>query len=143
MRHRVHARKLGRSPSHRLAMYRNLVTSLLEHEQIRTTDAKAKELRGVAERMITLGKKGTLHARRNALKTIRSKEVTSKVFDELADDFLLQMEEEEVDASWVRIDEELHRRFAWVTQFETDLSKVEDERREMVDTELTKLLAAA
>ena len=62
-----------------------MVTSLLEHEQIRTTDAKAKELRGVAERMITLGKKGTLHARRNALRTIRSKEVTAKVFDELAE----------------------------------------------------------
>ena len=62
-----------------------MVTSLLEHEQIRTTDAKAKELRGVAERMITLGKKGTLHARRQALRTIRSKDVASKVFGELAD----------------------------------------------------------
>jgi len=62
-----------------------MVTSLFEHEQIRTTDAKAKELRGVAERMITLGKKGTLHARRQALETIRSKDVTSKVFDELAE----------------------------------------------------------
>jgi large subunit ribosomal protein L17 len=61
-----------------------MVTSLLEHEAIRTTDAKAKELRGVAEKMITLGKRGTLHARRQALETIRSKEVTAKLFDELA-----------------------------------------------------------
>ena len=85
MNHRKTGRKLGRTSAHRKALFRNMVTSLLEHEQIRTTDAKAKELRGVAERMITLGKKGTLHARRNALKTIRSKEVTSKVFDELAE----------------------------------------------------------
>lgn len=87
MNHRKSGRKLSRSVSHRKALLRNMVTSLLEHEQIRTTDAKAKELRGVAERMITLGKKGTLHARRQALETIRTKEVTSKVFDELADRF--------------------------------------------------------
>ena len=62
------------------------------------------------------------------------------MFEELADDFLLQMEMEEVDSSWVRIDEELHRRFAWVDQFETDLGKVEDERREMIEAELTTLL---
>ena len=85
MNHRKTGRKLGRTSAHRKALFRNMVTSLLEHEQIRTTDAKAKELRGVAERMITLGKRGTLHARRQALRTIRSKEVTSKVFDELAD----------------------------------------------------------
>ena len=85
MNHRKTGRKLGRTSAHRKALFRNMVTSLLEHEQIRTTDAKAKELRGVAERMITLGKKGTLHARRNALRTIRSKDVTAKVFDELAD----------------------------------------------------------
>ena len=85
MNHRKTGRKLGRTSAHRKALFRNMVTSLLEHEQIRTTDAKAKELRGVAERMITLGKKGTLHARRQALRTIRSKDVTAKVFDELAD----------------------------------------------------------
>lgn len=85
MNHRKTGRKLGRSSAHRKALFRNMVTSLLEHEQIRTTDAKAKELRGVAEKMITLGKKGTLHARRNALRTIRSKDVTAKVFDELAE----------------------------------------------------------
>lgn len=85
MNHRKSGRKLSRTSAHRKALLRNMVTSLLEHEQIRTTDAKAKELRGVAERMITLGKRGTLHARRQALRTIRSKDVTSKVFDELAD----------------------------------------------------------
>ncbi len=84
MNHRKSGRKLGRSVSHRKALFRNMVTSLLEHEQIRTTDAKAKELRGIADRMITLGKRGTLHARRQALETIRSKEVTSKLFDVLA-----------------------------------------------------------
>jgi large subunit ribosomal protein L17 len=62
-----------------------MVTSLLEHEQIQTTDAKAKEVRRWAEKMITLGKRGDLHARRNALKTVRSKDVTAKLFDELAD----------------------------------------------------------
>jgi len=66
-------------------MYRNMVTSLLEFERIETTDAKAKEVRRIAERMITLGKRGGLHARRRALRVIRSREVASKVFDELAD----------------------------------------------------------
>ena len=85
MRHRKGLKKLGRSSSHRQAMLRNMVTSLLDHERIQTTDSKAKELRRVAERMITLGKRGDLHARRQALSVIRSKEVTGKVFDELAD----------------------------------------------------------
>jgi large subunit ribosomal protein L17 len=66
---------------------RNMVTSLLDHERIETTDAKAKALRGLADRMITLGKRGDLHARRQALSVIRSKEVTAKVFDELAERF--------------------------------------------------------
>ena len=85
MRHGKSGRKLGRDQSHRKAMFRNMVTSLLEHERIETTHAKAKELRGVAERMITLGKRGDLHARRQAAAYIRSKDVTSKLFDELAD----------------------------------------------------------
>ena len=65
-------------------MYRNLVTSLLEHERIETTDAKAKEVRRLADRMITLGKRGDLHARRRALRVIRRREVAEKVFAELA-----------------------------------------------------------
>ena len=68
-------------------MLRNMVTSLLEHERIRTTDAKAKDLRRVAEKMITLGKRGDLHARRQALRVIRSRSVTAKVFKDLADRF--------------------------------------------------------
>jgi large subunit ribosomal protein L17 len=66
-------------------MYRNMVTSLLEFERIRTTDAKAKEVRRLADRMITLGKRGGLHARRRALRIIRRREVAAKVFDELAE----------------------------------------------------------
>ena len=65
-------------------MMRNLVTSLFEHEKITTTDAKAKELRGVADKMITLGKRGTLHARRQALSFIRDNRITKKVFEELS-----------------------------------------------------------
>ncbi len=84
MRHRSGGRKLNRTSSHRRAMLRNLVTSLLEHERIETTDAKAKEVRRLADRMITLGKRGDLHARRQALSVIRTKDVTAKVFDQLA-----------------------------------------------------------
>ena len=87
MRHRKSGRKLNRTSSHRKALMRNMVTSLLDHERIETTDAKAKALRGVADRMITLGKRGDLHARRQALSVIRSREVTAKLFDELAERF--------------------------------------------------------
>ncbi len=85
MRHRKRHGKLGRTSAHRRALLRNMVTSLLQHERIETTDAKAKQLRSVADRMITLGKRGTLHARRQALAVIRDREVTAKVFGELAD----------------------------------------------------------
>ena len=84
MRHKKAGRKLGRTSSHRKAMMRNLVTSLLELEKVTTTDAKAKELRGVADKMITLGKRGTLHARRQALSFIRDNSVTQKEFEELS-----------------------------------------------------------
>ena len=84
MRHRKAGRKLNRSPSHRLAMLRNIVTSLLEHERISTTVPKAKEARRVAEKMITLGKRGDLHARRQAMAYIRSKDIVAKLFDKLS-----------------------------------------------------------
>jgi large subunit ribosomal protein L17 len=84
MRHQIAGRKLGRTTSHRWAMLRNLVTSLFEHEKVKTTDAKAKELRPLAEKMIGLGKKGTLHARRQALAFIRKRDIVSKVFDTLS-----------------------------------------------------------
>ena len=87
MRHRKSGRKLNRTSAHRKAMMRNMVTSLLDHERIETTDSKAKELRRFADRMITLGKRGDLHARRQALSVIRSKEITAKLFDELAERF--------------------------------------------------------
>jgi len=85
MRHRARSRKFGRTSAHRFAMYRNMVTSLLEHGRVETTDAKAKEVRRIAERMITLGKRGTLHARRRALRVIRSREVAARVFEDLAE----------------------------------------------------------
>ena len=84
MRHKIAGRKLGRSSAHRRALYRNLVTDLLNYEKIITTEAKAKEVRGFAEKIITLGKRGELHARRQALSFIMDKKVTDKVFDELA-----------------------------------------------------------
>lgn len=81
MRHRKFGRKLGRTSSHREAMLRNMVTSLFSHERIVTTTPKAKEARRVAEKMITLAKRGDLHARRQALSFIRSKEIVAKLFD--------------------------------------------------------------
>ncbi|TYO95704.1 LSU ribosomal protein L17P [Geothermobacter ehrlichii] len=84
MRHRKTGRRLGRNSSHRKAMLRNMVTSLFEHEKITTTDARAKELRKLAEKMITLGKRGTLHARRQALEVIRDKKVVAKLFERIA-----------------------------------------------------------
>ena len=85
MRHRHKGRKLNRTWSHRKAMLRNMVTTLLDLEQIETTDAKAKEARSLTEKMITLGKRGEndLAARRQAIKVIRSKKVVAKLFSEL------------------------------------------------------------
>lgn len=84
MRHRVAGVKLGRTPAHRRALFRNLVTELLQREAIETTDVKAKELRRWSDRMITLGKQGTLHARRRAAAVIRRRAVVQKLFGELA-----------------------------------------------------------
>jgi large subunit ribosomal protein L17 len=83
MRHRVAGRKFDRPTSARLALFRGLVTELLRHEQIKTTEAKAKEVRGLAEKMITLGKDGSLASRRQVLSYVYDKEVARKVFDEL------------------------------------------------------------
>lgn len=84
MRHNKAGRRLGRKTSHREAMFRNMVTSLLDHGKITTTDAKAKEIRVVAERMITLGKRGDLHSMRLASSVIREKPVVSKLFSTIA-----------------------------------------------------------
>ena len=84
MRHRVAGRKLSRTTDHRVALYRNQVTDLLKYGKIVTTEAKAKEISSIAEKMITLGKAGDLSARRRALAFITSKGVVKKVFDEIA-----------------------------------------------------------
>lgn len=84
MRHRVASRKLSRPAAHRWALYRNLVTDLLRYEKIVTTEAKAKEIRGLAEKMVTMGKEGGLSSRRRVLAFITDKKVVDKVFDEFA-----------------------------------------------------------
>ena len=87
MRHRKSGRQLGRNTKHRKALFRNLLTSLFEHERIETTAAKAKELRGLTDKVISLGKEGTLHARRRVLSVLRSKEIVSKVFGDVVERF--------------------------------------------------------
>lgn len=84
MRHLKQGRKLGRTTAHRKALFRNLATALLEHERIITTEPKAKELRRVADKLVTLGKRGDLHARRQALQVVRSNAVVRKLFDDVA-----------------------------------------------------------
>jgi large subunit ribosomal protein L17 len=84
MRHKVAGRKLGRDSAHRKALFRNLVTELFRHEEIRTTEAKAKAIRPQAERLITLAKRGDLHSRRMAARDVRDPEILQKLFDELA-----------------------------------------------------------
>ena len=83
MRHRLGGRHLGRETSHRLALYRNLVTDLLRYERITTTEAKAKEIRPMAEKIITLGRRGDLHSRRQAQKFLYDPRVVKKVFDDI------------------------------------------------------------
>lgn len=84
MRHGVDGRKLSRHTGHRMALYRNLVADLFRHEKIRTTEPKAKEARSMAERMVTLGKRGDLQARRQALAFVTDARVVDKVFHVLA-----------------------------------------------------------
>ena len=84
MRHGISRRKLNRSSTHRKAMFANMAASLLKHEQIKTTLPKAKDLRRVVDRLITLGKRGDLHARRQAMSVLRDRKITAKLFDELA-----------------------------------------------------------
>ena len=87
MRHRVAGKRLGRSSAHRKALFRNLVTELFRHEQIRTTEAKAKAIRPQAERLISLAKRGDLHARRMAARDVQDPEILRKLFDEIAERF--------------------------------------------------------
>jgi len=83
MRHRIKGRKLNRTASHRKAMFANMAAALIEHEQIVTTLPKAKELRSIVDKLITLGKRGDLHARRQAISKTRDVEQTKKLFDVL------------------------------------------------------------
>ena len=87
MRHRVAGRKLSRHTQHRELMFRNMLVSLLQYERIRTTLAKGKELRRWADRIVSLGKRGTLHARRRAFALLRDKAIVKKLFDEIAPKF--------------------------------------------------------
>jgi large subunit ribosomal protein L17 len=87
MRHRKAGVKLNMTSSHKQAMFRNMVTSLFKHDRIRTTDAKAKELRRWADHMVTLAKRGDLHARRQAMSIIREKDVVHKLFAEAVERF--------------------------------------------------------
>jgi large subunit ribosomal protein L17 len=84
MRHRNSGKRLGRNTSHRKAMLRNMVTSLLDHEKITTTDARAKELRPITEKLITLAKRGDSHARRQVTEVIRDRKTVAKLFERLA-----------------------------------------------------------
>lgn len=85
MRHRISGRKLNRTSSHRKAMFANMAAALIKHEQITTTLPKAKEMRGIVDRLITLGKRGDLHARRQALATLRDTALVDKLFTTLAE----------------------------------------------------------
>ena len=87
MRHRKGGRQLGRNTSHRKALFRSLLTALFDHERIETTSAKAKELKVLADRMVTLGKSGTLAARRRALTCVWKKDVVAKLFKDIAPRF--------------------------------------------------------
>ncbi len=84
MRHGMSGRKLNRTSSHRKAMFANMAVALLKHEQIKTTLPKAKDLRRIVDKLITLGKRGDLHARRQANSVLRDDKITAKLFDELA-----------------------------------------------------------
>ena len=85
MRHRTSGRKLNRTSAHRKAMFANMAAALIKHEQIKTTVAKAKELRPVVDKLITLGKRGNLHARRQALSVLRDRALAEKLFGALAE----------------------------------------------------------
>jgi large subunit ribosomal protein L17 len=87
MRHLNQGRKLSRTSAHRKALFKNLVLSLIRHERIKTTDAKAKELRRYADRMVTLGKRGDLACRRRAFSFLQSRDAVKKLFDEIAPRF--------------------------------------------------------
>ncbi len=85
MRHRLHGRKLNRTSAHRKAMFENMAAALIKHEQIKTTLPKAKDLRPIVDRLITLGKRGGLHARRQVISMLQDRKLTEKLFSTLAE----------------------------------------------------------
>lgn len=85
MRHGMNGRKLGRKSAHRKSMFSNLASALIKHEQITTTLPKAKDLRPLVEKLVTLGKRGDLHARRQALSVLKDSEITGKLFSAIAE----------------------------------------------------------
>jgi large subunit ribosomal protein L17 len=87
VRHQKAGKKLGRDPAHRKALYANLAAALIEHGRIKTTEAKAKAVKPIAEQMITLGRRGDLHARRRALAFLRSQEIVHKLFSDVGPRF--------------------------------------------------------
>lgn len=87
MKHRKSVLKLNRTSSHRKAMFRNMVTSLFKHDKIKTTEAKAKGLRSIADKMVTLAKRGDLHARRQVLSFIREKDIVHQLFNDVTEKF--------------------------------------------------------
>lgn len=97
MKHRMKGRKLNRTSQHRAALFANMASSLLKHEQIKTTLPKAKELKPIVEKLITLGKKGELHHRRQAVAKLQDREIVSKLFGELAERY------KERDGGYVRV----------------------------------------
>lgn len=116
MRHRIDTRKLGRTSSHRGALFRNLAISLIKHGRVQTTLPKAKELRRVADRLVTLGKRNTLHTRRQAFGQLRDQQAVTKLFREIAPAFqerkggytrLYQLRERRGDAATVAMIEYL------------------------------------
>ena len=104
MRHRIHGRKFGREKGHRDLMMKNLVSSLVIHGRINTTVAKAKEVRGIAERVITYGKRGSVHHRRLAYKVLQDRTLVKKVFDEIAPKFM------EINGGYTRVLKNGYRR---------------------------------
>ena len=136
MRHLKSYRKLNRTSSHRVLMLRNLVTSLLEHERVETTVMKAKEARRIAERMITLGKRGTLHDRRRAASVLMKRSVVKKLFDEIAPRY------EKRDGGYTRILRVGYRKGDGAPLAFLELVKEKEEKKKKIRKKVTKKAAA-
>jgi large subunit ribosomal protein L17 len=139
MRHLKSHKKLGMDSSHRKAVLRNMVTSLIEHERIQTTDPRAKELRVIADKMVTLGKRGDLHALRQAMEVIRLKTVAKKLFDEIAPRY------KDINGGYTRIIKTGHRHGdnALVSIIEFTVKKQEEKKETKKPSKKKEKAAAA